>query len=960
VSFEDALREKLERLRAAEDRWAVRIAAELGFAEKLRRLRGDEVCSDAIAAARETLAAALDAGEPAALADAVPRAEQQLAPVADVAGQYTIHCVGHAHIDMNWQWGFPETVATTLDTFRSVLRLMEEFPDFRFTQSQASVYDIVARYDPGLLSAIRRRVEDGRWEVAAACWVEGDKNLPVGEAIVRHLLYARRFFAEQFGLPPERLALGWEPDTFGHAASIPTLLARGGVRRYYLCRGGAFEKPPVFWWKGPDGSRVLTVCEQTWYLDQLGPHVTRGLLAFCEKTRTKDWMCVYGVGDHGGGPTRRDLLRAQEMDGWPVFPHVRFATAGQFYDILEAQGDRWPEVEGELNFEFPACYASQSRIKRSNRQTENACMEAELAAAAAWRAAGTSYPADRLRGAWERTLFGHFHDILPGSCTPEARDYHLGQAQLTLADAYTCRADALRALAAQVNTRFAVPDVQAGEEDIWNANAVGGGLGAGIGELSASGSAAGWPRAVVAFNPSPWARRGVVTVRLWESGLYPQRLNFEQLQFAARTPDGRRLPAQRISSGTWLAHRHVEVGVPVDLPPAGWTALAIEPVGRVGHFTTGYPAEGPTPRIEGHEPEVAVTGRRMENAALAVELDDAGGVVSMVDKAAGAELARRDEPMGVLEYVLERPGGMSAWRQNPPRRRERVEVVSLRQVHGGPHVAAFEAVARVGASTITLTYTLRAGEPWLEIAADVNWLERGGPDLGVPSLRMRFPTVLTDVSGRYETPGGWVERDLSDGEPVPAVRWADAVGRTGDGKPAACTLLNDGAASHALTGDELSVTLLRSSYEPDPLPEMGRHALRLGVAPRGADTSPAGAIRLGAAFNHPLRGVAAEPGEGRLPAAGEPALRVEPGSVLITAVKKCEDEDAVILRLQEADGRPAAARVTFGEPWGRVAKAVETDLLERPVQPSAAKLVDGGFTAAVPAFGVVSVKVSFA
>ncbi len=957
MGFEYELNGKLEGLRAAEDRWAVRIAAELDFAEGLNRLRGGEDWPELISAARRIVTDALDSGGAAALAEATAEAERCLAPISDVARQYTIHCVGHAHIDMNWQWGYPETVATTLDTFRSVLRLMERFPDFRFTQSQASVYEIVAEYDPELFEQIRRRVAEGRWEPAVACWVEGDKNLPIGEAIARHLLYSRRFLAERMNLPPERLSLCWEPDTFGHAASIPTLLARGGVRRYYLCRGGEFDKPPVFWWTGPDGSRVLTICEQTWYLDQLGPHITRGLLGFCEKTGIKDWMCVYGVGDHGGGPTRRDLLRAAEMDNWPVFPHIRFATAGEFYDILETRGEHWPALTGELNFEFPGCYASQSRIKRSNRQAENACMEAETMSALAWRAAGREYPADRMRNAWVRTLFGHFHDILPGSCTPEARDYHLGQFQLTQADAATCEANALKALAAEVDTGFALAGGD--DEDIWNANAIGGGFGAGVGELSSVSPAVGWPRAMVAFNPSPWPRKDVAIFRIWESGFHPRRLNFDRLQFAARTPEGKLIPAQRVSSGKWLGHGYVELAVPVDLPAGGWSSFAVEPVGRAGDSTSGYRAEGHTPDIEGFEPGVRVSGMRMENEHIAVELGESGGVVRLTDKLTGAELARGDDPLGAPEYILERPGGMSAWNQNPPRLRSRAEVVSIRPALAGPHIASFEMKCRIGESAVTLTYMLRTGRPWLEIAVDADWRQRGGPESGVPSLRMRFPTSLSKARGRYETPGGWIERDLRDGEPVPGIRWAEAAGKLADGTSAGCVVLNDGVYSHALSGGELSLTLLRSSYEPDPIPEIARHQFRLGVSPRGPEATAADAIRLGAGFNHPPRVVPAEPGPGPLPPGGQTVLAVEPENVVVTAVKKCEDEQAVIFRLQETSGRTTSARLVLGECWSAATRAVETDLLERPVQPSAAKLTPAGPAVAVPAFGVVSVKVSF-
>jgi len=329
------------------DDWQERLLAEIQFARGLARLHAEkaEEWGDLVDRATEAVISAVTDAGPGALPDAVRRAEDILAPVAEVAGQYTIHCVGHAHIDMNWMWSWPETVATTNDTFTTVLKLMDEFDDFCFTQSQCSVYEIMERYNPELLERIARRVAEGRWEVAAAHWVEGDKNLASGESLARHLLYSRRYVKDLFGLEPDDQPLDWEPDTFGHAISIPSIVSRGGVRRYYMCRGGAAPRPPVFWWQGPDGSRILVYLETTWYNDSVSPANATALLEFCGKTGLRDWMNVYGVGDHGGGPTREDILRAHSMDGWPVFPRFKLSTTSAFYDTLEEHGGRWPVVE---------------------------------------------------------------------------------------------------------------------------------------------------------------------------------------------------------------------------------------------------------------------------------------------------------------------------------------------------------------------------------------------------------------------------------------------------------------------------------------------------------------------------------------------------------------------------------------------------------------------------------------
>ena len=171
-------------------------------------------------------------------------AESLLAPLGAAAKSYTIYCAGHAHIDMNWMWSWPETVGVTIDSFTTVLRLMEEFPQFIFGQSQASVYRIVEEHRPDMLERIAARVREGRWEVTASHWVEGDKNIASGESLCRHLLYTRRYMQELFGLTPEDVQIDWSPDTFGHAHTVPSYLARGGVRYYYHHRPGVHGGDP--------------------------------------------------------------------------------------------------------------------------------------------------------------------------------------------------------------------------------------------------------------------------------------------------------------------------------------------------------------------------------------------------------------------------------------------------------------------------------------------------------------------------------------------------------------------------------------------------------------------------------------------------------------------------------------------------------------------------------------------
>ncbi|MDD4889522.1 MAG: glycoside hydrolase family 38 C-terminal domain-containing protein [Phycisphaerae bacterium] len=921
-----------------------RLLAEVEFAEGLADLLHKRDWPTLIERAGRLVADALAGGDVPA---AVARAEAMLAPIGKIAKTYTIHCVGHAHIDMNWMWSWPETVAVTNDTFLTVLRLMEEFDDFTFTQSQASVYQIVAEHHPELLERIRRRVAQGRWEVAAATWVEGDKNLAGGEALARHLLYTRRYMQELLGLGAADLPVEWSPDTFGHAWTIPSISSRGGVRCYYMCRGGKLiDKPPVFWWQGPDGSRILVDLESTWYNDHIGPHNAAAMLKFCGKTGLRDWMNVYGVGDHGGGPTRRDIVRAREMNGWPIYPNFRFATAKACFERLLAAGDRWPVITDELNLEFSGCYTTQTQIKRHNRRAESELVVAESAAVVSLAALGRAYPADALHRGWTNTLFGHFHDILPGSGVRATREYQSGLFQQTTAATGAIKADSLRALAAAIGTAaLAASPAPASPESI----AVGAGVGFGANAERMSAANLGvvdGPRPFVVFNPAGWSRDEVVTLTVWDS---PHERDRKRPRFVVRQADGNTTPAQVTNKGGYWGHEFVELVAPVHVGPLGYAALAVEP------------GECPGPRqpvklvkhdlLHAGESSPAFT---LENEFTLAQFDRAtGGICKLVDKATGVDLARPDDPLGLLEYVLERPGGMSAWVIAEPLRVVSLPVESLAEGKSGPHLASVVAKMKLNDSTFTVTYSLKAGEPGVGISIVANWLERGGPAIGTPTLRMKFPTSLARAVGRYEIPFGSIERKLTTGVEVPALRWAEVVG-----KAASLALLNDSKHGHALDGATLRITLIRSSYEPDPLPEIGEHQIQLTVLPRGGKGSVADLVRRGAALNQPMQIVPTDLHRARLPLAAS-GVTVSPAGVILAAVKKAEDANALVFRLQSTEGRAVTARLTLNEKLLPVAGSpVEVDLLERSLPRSSAKAAKGGFTVRIPAHGIASVRIA--
>ncbi len=950
---------------------ARRILGQIEYAAGLAELHDKAAWRKHVAKACDAVDQALAGGRLRDLSKLVKTVEDILSPLAKTAKKYTVHCVGHAHIDMNWMWSWPETVASTCDTFLTVLRLMDEFDDFCFTQSQASVYDIVRKYAPEMMDRIRQRVAEGRWEVAAVHWVEGDKNLASGASLARHLLYTRRFFAEQFDLSPEDVPLDWEPDTFGHAHTIPTILARGGVTRYYGCRMGETDRPAVFWWQGPDGSRVLVSQEQTWYNDTIHPQNARGMLEFARKTGLSDWMLVYGIGDHGGGPTRRDIRMCYELDAWPIFPSFKMATSRDYYANLEKHADQHPVVDEELNYEFTGCYTSQSLIKKINRLGELYCLQAEWAGVLGERAGGVSYPADMLREAWIPALFCHFHDILPGSGVAATRRYQDGMFQEAAAATGMVQANAFRAIAAKVDMGFAAEEatakVPADRED--RSLGAGVGRGTGFGGISSVGHADGTARGLVVFNPTAWDRSETVTVSVWDS----EETDARSRAFAAVYPDGSRQPLQRIEKGHFWGHGYVDLAVPVTVPAMGYAAFAVVEEGTV---------ERPVLHSHGYEKlEVKETGAvrnqtspralagdhvgpwAMDNEHVEVHFDKTTGCIrQLIDKASGRELmdAAAGEQAG-LEYVLERPRGMSAWIIQPARQRVcPLDLESFEPTLFGPTVAGYEAKYKINDSTVTVHYRLRQGARFVEVKIDADWREVGAHGKGIPALRFQLPLALTGAVGRYETPFGWIERPLNEGQEVPSQRWADVTGKIGNAK-AGCAVLNDCKYGHSLNGSTLRVTLLRSSFDPDPLPEMGSHEMTLALAPHDGSRTPDELIRLGAGFNQPLQVVSSEIATGgQLPVEARGA-EVSPASVILSTLKKAEAGDGVIVHVYETAGKAATAKVAIDPALiGEVTDAVEVDLLERPVESGSAKATADGFSVKVPARGIAAVKLTLA
>ncbi len=745
------------------------------------------------------------------------RVEQDLMPLQAAARSITMHFVGHAHLDMNWMWGYDETVVIVLETVRTVLRLLDEYPAFCFSQSQGAVYRIIEEFEPELLESIARYIKEGRWELSATQWTEADMNLPDAESLLRHALLTVPYLQELFGVDRDALRLAFMPDTFGHSADTPEVLAEAGVSWVYHCRG--FDGPILSRWMAPSGRSVLAYREPRWYNEQVAPLLFASAAATSGDAGIHDVLAVYGVGDHGGGPTRKDIELVAEMQQWPLAPRIRFSTYREFFQTIESTVDP-PVVLGERNRIFTGCYSSQARIKAGNRAGQRLLFTAEVLGSLC----GTEQPG-RLKDAWRALLFNQFHDILPGSGVAATRSWALAAYQQLSAAAQSGINRALRALADQVAPAAAEIVRSMEHDNTWLVTDTAEGAGVGFTVAAARASATGrWGGVIRPFlvvNPLEVGREAYVEIVVWDYINAPLEVVDES---------GTLLDSQVIRSGEdrYWSHNFVVIVVKVDLEPWEYRTLFVRPTDSVPARSAHHPY-GVENWLIDHKPPLRLRGERIE-----VAIDPKTLVIrSIVDIETGANLLGPAGARFVLE--CEDQSHMSAWH---------TQRAGIGQTlgQGGKLAGVVGGDARLrswidlelpfstrglppeqGGSLLKLRIELDRSSSLLRLIADVRFRELAGPDIGIPRLVLRVDTGFPIERAERDIPVGFVESAL-DGEPHAAQS-----GMVAHGESASLLLVGREVQSYSVVDSTVTATLLRASDSPDPAPELGDHSFTFYV-----------------------------------------------------------------------------------------------------------------------------------
>ncbi len=778
-----------------------------------------------------------------------------LLPVLVQAKNFTLHLIGHAHIDMNWLWVWNETLAVIRRDFDTMTKLMEEFPSFRFSQSQAVTYKAIEKAYPAIFRKVQKYVKQNQWEITASMWVEGDENMTSGEALVRQFLLGKRYIMEKFGIEP---VVCWQPDLFGHAWTMPQIIQKCGSRYYFFMRCPK-EGITAFWWQGPDGSKVLAYNSPN-YNGTINNSVANFSLQLYEREKIPHYLHSYGVGDHGGGPTRRDIETVLDLQQNPSMPAIKFDSVVGYFESLLESGAELPTVNDELQFIFPGCYTTHADIKLRNRRCENLFPVLEFFAAMAWPYE-LAYPEFILDEGWERTCFNHFHDILPGSGIHAAYQETLPITDGVIAAGEAAIERSLRTIAEQIHTNI-YPD----------------------------------KKPLVVFNPTNWERTDLVQIMM---NLQPNE--WIELWDSQEHPVACQITDRKSNTATLL--------------------FIAEKVPSMGYKTYWWCKNQEKPAVK--TDLICQSEWHFENRFYHLKIDPTSGhITSLMEKNNGREYIAPEHAGNVFQLYYEIPGEMSAWVIGEIER-----IVELHQptridlLEKGPVRILLQITYQHGKSEFIQQIALYSNMRRIDFPCVVDWFEQGTRQRSGPMLKVRFPIAMNpeDVTATFDIPFGHIIRPATGAE-VPAQKWIDI-----SNQQFGVSLLNDCKYGHAVNGNVMHLTLLRCSFEPDHEPDPGQQKFTYSLLPHTGSWKAAGSELEGLALNQPLRAIKVQPRDGHLPLE-HAFVTVSVPKVMISALKKCEDSDALILRFFESHGVATAVEFQFAFV---IESVIETDMLER-------------------------------
>jgi len=781
--------------------------------------------------------------------------------VYDVTKDKVLYEVGYAHLDTQWQWTYVDTIRDYLPkTMSDNFTLFDKYPDYIFSFTGTNRYQMMKEYYPAQYARVKQYVDQGRWRVSGSSVEENDVNSPSAESLIRQILYGNHFFRKEFGTESVDFML---PDCFGFPWSLPSVLAHCGIKGFStqkLTWGSAVGIPfTVGRWYGPDGNYVTAALDPGAYDSSISSDQSSDSseLARINSLGSSSGIYVdyryFGIGDTGGAPSDGSAQYEQtSVQGTGPITVVAAPSDWMFRDLTPAQTAKLPSYTGDLLLtqHSAGSITSQAYMKRWNRKNELLADSAERAAVAAEWLGAISYPLGFMDETWRLILGGQFHDVLPGTSLPKAYEFSWNDEAVALNRSAGVLTKSVGAVSRALDT-----------------------------------TATGIP--VVVYNPVSIAREDVVQATV----------QFPAAPAAVRVygPDGAEVPSQMVSASgnsvtlLFLAHA----------PSVGFATYDVQPASQPSSISTG----------------LSVTTSTLENQRYSVVLNANGDVSSIVDKLNNKEMLYGPAR---LAFKYEQPAAWPAWNidwsdQSAPPTGYVTGPATVRIVENGPVRVALEVTRHSRSSKFVQVIRLAANGAGNRVEFDntIDWNERK------TTLKTEFSLAVSNTNATYNMGLGTVQRatDNSVKYEVPSHEWFDLTNSTGN---YGVSVLEDcKIGSDKPDGHTLRLTLIRTpgatSYMDQATQDVGRHHVLYALEGHAGDWRSGNTQWEAARLNEPLVAFQTTPHAGGM-GKSLSLLSVNSPQVRIVAVKKAQDSDEYVVRLQELNGSPANVTLSAAVP----------------------------------------------
>lgn len=762
--------------------------------------------------------------------------------------------IGNSHIDPVWLWTWEEGMQEVKATFASALDRMNEYEDFCFTSTSAAFFKWIEKTVPAMFEEIKKRVSEGRWELTGGWFIEPDCILPCGEAFVRQGLYAQRYFKAKFG---KTCRIGSNVDSFGHGSTLPQILKKSGMDAYVFMRPRL--DMPVFVWESDDGSRVnalsLPAEYTTWFHEPTVKNIRQTL------ERTPEWpvmACCYGVGNHGGGPTKENIESIKSLEN--SFPDtiLKLSTFGEFFKSFDK--NKLTTLIGPFEKVNAGCYSVDSPIKKMNRMAEKRLIAADKLMALAKAVSGKWMPeTGKMQELWETVLFNQFHDTLGGTSIKKARDEAVMQFSSVCAGASVIHALAVQKIANSMDTR--------GE---------------------------GFP--LFLFNIGSTVFESYVNIELeW----------FCQDALSISDAEGNEVPYQRIATDTKIKHTTLggrrRVIFKALIPPCGFAVYRLH-------------KKQPVRAYENKAFLHTEDNYCLENEHLKVEFDKVTGMLKgLWDKANNYNPLT--SPMEYQVWLDER----DSWGHDQGRAfgntGEGFRLRSIDKIEKGPLRQTIRAVYQHRRSILEQLYHLYAGEKDVVVVNRLFW------DKPWHMFKMAIPMGMETPVIKAEVAYGTLERRIRDKDEYYMHAWMDVTSENSqagclianDSKYA----FNVEAGKVQLT--VLRSAIYAQGQSPDwynprdsfQFSDLGEHEFTFAFRPHGEVVPVYEAIALANKIGIPYHALADNCHYGEDAKTRFSMAYTDCPQIQICLIKKAEDDEEFIVRLLETEGETRKAVLTF-------------------------------------------------